>query len=45
MFSVACLWFWVIRGEREQRAGKLRLVEKSKAGSELGEEVFGAGSL
>lgn len=42
-------WFWVIRGgrerEREQRASKLRLVEKSKAGSELGEEVFGGESL
>lgn len=35
----------VMRGERERRALKLRLVEKSKAESELGEEVFGAGSL
>lgn len=34
VFSVACLWFGVIRGEREQRAWKLRLVEKSKTESE-----------
>lgn len=45
VFSVSCSWFWVIRGEREQRASKLKWVEKSKVGSELREEVFGAGSL
>lgn len=36
VFSVACLWFGVIRGEREQRAWKLRLTEKTRAGSETG---------
>lgn len=40
VFSVSCSWFWVIRGEREQRAWKLRLGEKSKAGRDLGEEVW-----
>lgn len=45
--GVFCFLFvaWVIRRETEQRAWKLRLAEKSKGGRELGEEVFGAGSL
>lgn len=44
--SVSCSGFgWLGEREREQRALKLRLVEESKAGSELGEEVFGGESL